>query len=77
VADEPACGVRKLDHAADLGIHREVGDPTMGIAATGECVLRLVQRMGFAAELEDATRPRCIDHGRADVEPLVRGAAEF
>ena len=37
-AHSGACGVRKLDHAVDLGIHREVGDPTIGIAATrGVC----------------------------------------
>src|SRR5450759_4538980 len=33
-----ACGVRKLDHAADLGIHREVGDPQWALPRLGECV---------------------------------------
>ena len=32
--------------------------PQWALPRLGECVLRLVQRMGFAAELEDATRPR-------------------
>jgi hypothetical protein len=32
--------------------------PQWALSRLGECVLRLVQRMGFAAELEDATRPR-------------------
>src|SRR5450759_1671938 len=32
--------------------------PQWALPRLGECVLRLVQRMGFTAELEDATRPR-------------------
>src|ERR1019366_7269781 len=32
--------------------------PQWALPRLGECVLRLVQRVGFAAELEDATRPR-------------------
>jgi hypothetical protein len=51
----------------------------------GECVLRLVQRMGFTAELEDATRPRTrrcrtAGQGRGRVltpHTLFRGAVEF
>src|SRR5450759_668836 len=32
--------------------------PQWALPRLGECVLRLVQPMGFAGELEDATRPR-------------------
>jgi hypothetical protein len=46
--------------------------PQWALPRLGECVLRLVQWMGVAAELEDAT-----GLGRDDVEPLVRGAAAF
>jgi hypothetical protein len=53
-----ACGVRQLNHAADLGITGRLATPQWALPRLGECVLRLVQRMGFAAELEDATRPR-------------------
>ena len=46
--------------------------PQWALPRLGECVLRPVQRMGFAASSK--TR---LGLGRDDVEPLVRGAAEF
>ncbi len=64
--------MRKLDHAADLEIHREVGDPTMGIVATRG--VRTEWCSGWDSPRSSKTR---LGLGRDDVEPLVMGAAEF